>query len=251
MTARTSTDRLVVRRLVERDHLADLLRREPVNPVDDGGDTEVFERALADRTDVDRRVFALVGADDERRTRTVVWVALTVGVPTSLVELTDDRPPTDPEEADTAVFWSIWNDDTDTPGAGTGIDLIEGAVDLLRSELPRLATFVTLSPAPGFREWVLRQGPRPAELAPAAARYLTALDGSGRPLDRVARFHLRNGARLWRVLPDADPSTRGRDRSFGLMVNYRYEPEDRAANRAALGHGEVVVGDDVAALLDR
>lgn len=221
-----------------------------MNPVDDPGEAAI-EAALEDRTDVDRRVFGLVPADDPRRTRTVVWVALTVGIPSSLVELTDDRPPTDPGRADTAVFWSIWNDDTATPGAGTGVDLIEGAVALLRDELPRLSTFVTLSPAPGFRDWVGRQEHRPVDLEAAAARYLTTLDEEGRPLDRVARFHLRNGARLWRVLPDADPSERGSRRSFGLMVNYRYEPEDRAANRESLRRGSVAVGDGVAALLDR
>ena len=261
MTDNSTNDRLVVRRLTDRAQLAALLGREPVNPVDDVHDADAMAAALADRTDVDRRVFGLVDADDPTRTRTVVWVALTVGVPTSLVELTDDRPPTDPARADTAVFWSIWNDDLATPGAGTGVDLIVGAVELLSDELPHLSTFVTLSPAPGFREWLDRSGVDgsgvdgtalgPSGLASAGARYLTSLDDEGRPLDRVARFHLRNGARVWRVLPGADPSARGRTRSYGLMVNYRYAPEDREANRAALRRGEVAVGDQVRAHLDR
>jgi hypothetical protein len=33
------------------------------------------------------------------------------------------------------------------------------------------------------------------------------------------------------------------------MANYRYEPEDRRANRAALRDGRPVVGDEVAELL--
>ena len=261
MTTRPSADRLVIRRATEPAELAALLRREPVNPVDGGDDPVVFERALADRTDADRRVFVLVHPDDPERPRTVVWVALHVGVPSSLTELLDDRPTTDPAAADTAVFWSIWNADRDVAGVGTGVDLIVGAAAALHDELPGLTTFVTLSPAPGFRRWVESaeeaDGIDPEAVASdpdvqarAAAQYLTARRPDGRPLDPVARFHLRNGARLWRIDPGADTSERGRQRSFGLMVNYRYEPEDRAANRELLDRGGVAVGEDVRALLE-
>lgn len=259
MTTPPSADRLVARRATERAELAALLRREPVNPVDGAEDPAVFERALADRTDVDRRVFVLVHPDHPEHPRTVVWVALTVGVPSSLVELLDDRPPTAPTDADTAVFWSIWNADRDVPGTGTGVDLILGAAELLRDELPQLSTFVTLSPAPGFRRWLEQRsadGAAPVDpsdagaLCTAAAEYLTSRRPDGRPLDAVARFHLRNGARLWRLDPGADPSDRGRQRSHGLMVNYRYEPEDRVANRRLLDEGGVAVGEAVGALLE-
>ena len=259
MTSTPSTDRLVVRRVTEPALLAALLRKEPVNPVDGGDDPEVFERALADRTDTDRRVFALVRPDRPDHPRTVVWVALTVGVPDSLVDLLDDRPATDPATADTAVFWSIWNADRDVDGVGTGVDLILGAAEQLRTELPQLRTFVTLSPAPGFRRWLdaaIADGTRtvdvtdPAALAGAAATYLTSRRPDGRPLAAVARFHLRNGARLWRIDPGADPSDRGDQRSYGLMVNYRYDPEDRAANRELLDSGGVAVGESVQAVLD-
>jgi malonyl-CoA decarboxylase len=254
-----SADRLVVRRATDRAELAALLRREPVNPVDGAQDPEVFERALSDRTDVDRRVFLLVRPDDPGRPRTVVWVALARGVPSSLDELTDDRPALDPAEADTAVFWSIWNADSNVEGVGTGADLILGAAEQLREELPQLATFITLSPVPGLRRWLEERAAAgedpvdpddPHALSVAAARYLTSFRDDGRPLDGVARFHLRNGARLWRIDPGADRSERGMQRAFGLMVNYRYDPEDRAANRAALDRGEVAVGDAVAPLLE-
>jgi malonyl-CoA decarboxylase len=139
-------------------------------------------------------------------------------------------------------------------GRGSGRDLIEGAADALRAELPHLHTFITLSPVPGLRAWVEANGaevePVGDELAGLGARYLTSLDEVGRPLDPVARFHLSNGARLWRVNPDGDPSALGVERSFGLLANYRYLPEDRAANRDLLADGTVPVGDAVGALLD-
>ena len=256
-----SRTHLVVRRLTDAAQLRALLHREPVNPVDDLDDPDAVEQALGVRTGSDRRVFGLVHPEHPERVRTVVWVALTHGVPDSLVPLTDGAPSSaagpDVDSADTAVFWSIWNDDRTVEGVGRGGDLIEGAAELLRAEHPGLSTMVTLSPAPGLRDWAnaaerVEVAPDPldrAAVATAAARYLTALDERGRPIDPVARFHLGNGARLWRVVPDADPSPRGRSRSFGLLVNYRYEPEDRAANRAELDARRIALGDQVRELL--
>ncbi len=250
-----------VRRIVDRGRLAWLLRREPVNPVDGADDDATFDRSLLDRTDVDRRVYELIDPAAADRPRTVVWVALTRDVPCSLEELIDDRPPMQPEQADTAVFWSIWNvdDDSDRPQASRGPggrDLIDGSVRLLRDELPALRTFVTLSPIPGLRRWITGRTPDrddPAGgigLAATAARYLSTLGEDGRPIDAVARFHLGNGARLWRVNLDADRSDRGLGRSYGVMANYRYAPEDRAANRELLRTGAVAVSDEVAGLID-
>ncbi|HEX9180275.1 MAG TPA: malonyl-CoA decarboxylase [Burkholderiales bacterium] len=58
-----------------------------------------------------------------------------------------------------------------------------------------------------------------------AARYLLDARQDGRPLDPVARFHLGNGARLERLDWMADLSPKGLRRSFGLMVNYLYDPD--------------------------
>lgn len=246
---------IAVRAVVDRDRIASLLRREPVNPVDDAADPVVFDAAVRDRSDVDRRVFELVDPARPDHPRTVVWVALTDGVPSTLDELTDDRAPLPPTSADTAVFWSIWNIDPHASGPPGGRELIEGAVTLLRQELDGLRTFVTLSPIPGLRRWI-EDAPDPVDttngtsLARAAARYLTSLDDAGRPLDGVARFHLGNGARLWRINLDADRSHRGVDRSFGVMANYRYEPEDRRANRELLRSGTVATSPEVASLAE-
>src|SRR5512134_2123203 len=58
-----------------------------------------------------------------------------------------------------------------------------------------------------------------------AARYLLEAKQEGRPADPVARFHLGNGARMERLNWMADLSAQGLRRSFGLMVNYLYDPE--------------------------
>ena len=46
----------------------------------------------------------------------------------------------------------------------------------------------------------------------------------------VAHFHLRNGASLWRINWLADSSQLGMNRSYGIMVNYKYHLPDIATN---------------------
>ncbi len=58
-----------------------------------------------------------------------------------------------------------------------------------------------------------------------ASRYLSTARRGEAPYDPVARFHLGNGARIERVHWMADTSPKGFDQSFGLMVNYLYNPE--------------------------
>jgi malonyl-CoA decarboxylase len=55
-----------------------------------------------------------------------------------------------------------------------------------------------------------------------AARYLLLEKHRGKPLDGVARFHISNGAEVYRINFGADLSRKGWSSSFGIMVNYRY-----------------------------
>jgi hypothetical protein len=55
----------------------------------------------------------------------------------------------------------------------------------------------------------------------------------GRPLCPVSNFHCSNGAQLWRVNWAANVTPKGLVESFGLMVNYQYDPalmDERAAS---------------------
>ena len=234
----TATDAALIRRLAEL---------EPVNPVRSDAD-------LRDRVDADRRVFVLEHPALPGHPMNVVWVALCDAVPARLADVLDPTAPClEATRARVAVFYSIWNAEPALAGLGRGVDLLDGAVEHLGVELPGLESYVTLSPVPGFRQTSEREGSAdgsqaPAELARRCARYLVSFR-DGRLLDPVARFHMGNGARLLRICPDADPSPEGMQRSWGVMANYRYAPEDRAANRAALAELDPAVGDEVAALL--
>jgi len=247
-------EQLFVRRL-DRSEPAAVLDRlvelEPVHPF--GGPDD-----LDDRLDEDRRCYVLEHPDLPGRPLNVVWCALRNGVPADLGPILDPGAPTGPTAtADTAAFYSIWNVEPGLVGLPGGRTLMEGAVAALRDELPALSNYVTLSPVPGFRAWHDALTAEPGRgsrddaeaLLAQCARYLTERRGDGRPLDDVARFHLGNGARLLALCPSADRSERGRRASFGIMANYRYEPEDRAANRAELREGRPALGDQVRALL--
>lgn len=73
-----------------------------------------------------------------------------------------------------------------------------------------------------------------------AARYLMSASKGGQPYDPVARFHLGNGARIERLNYLADTSARGNQQSYGLMVNYVYDPDNIEENVEAFSRdGEI------------
>ena len=65
------------------------------------------------------------------------------------------------------------------------------------------------------------------------AEYLTRPNTGMGNVDPVARFHLGNGARLERVNWLGNTGPRGMKESFGVMVNYLYDPEAIEANHEA------------------
>ena len=82
------------------------------------------------------------------------------------------------------------------------------------------------------------------------AHYLTRLQrNDDRPADPVARFHLRNGARLERINWAADGSPRGLAQSAGIMVNYLYELDEVERNHEAyINEGKITASRRVEGL---
>src|SRR5919108_594909 len=181
----------------------------------------------------------------------------------------------DPAEADTAVFYSINHCQVGLSGISFGNFLIKQVAAELQAELPNLRAFATLSPVPGFRGWLatspalkgvasellrkLDDGapadlPDDQELAgrllPLCAAYLVRARRNGRLLDPVARFHLRNGARLERINWAADLSPQGLAGSAGMMVNYVYRLDQVERNHEDfVNRGRVVSSRRVDALV--
>ena len=81
------------------------------------------------------------------------------------------------------------------------------------------------------------------------ARYLLHAKRGIHPLDPVARFHLRNGARLERINWMADPSPAGNAQSASMMVNYVYDEASVVANHESfVNEGRIAHSRAVAAL---
>ena len=84
-----------------------------------------------------------------------VEVALMDGIAEVLPPLLNAQSTSkDPLRANTAVFYSISNCQPGLRGVPLGNFLIKTVVDVLSQELPRLKTFCTLSPIPGFSAWL-------------------------------------------------------------------------------------------------
>ncbi len=159
-----------------------------------------------------------------------VEVALTREIASAIAPiLAVEREPLDPGRATTAVFYSISNCQRGLAGVTFGHFLIKQVVEEISRDIPKLSTFVTLSPAPNFAEWLNRERKAESSLAvnaddraalegldraewwrspemcatiepplqrAAAWYFLHARNSRRAPVDSVARFHLGNGARL-------------------------------------------------------
>ena len=235
---------------------------------------------LRGRLDVGRRCYAFFHPAMANDPVIFVEVAFTTGMPDALAPLLDhslDR--CDPFAADTATFYSISNCHYGLSGVSLGDLLIKSVVDELKREFPNLRNYVTLSPIPRFRRWFDENASHIRALVPAelpsdqsevadmkdelmrlAAEFIANERRSSnnpqvaneRAVDSVAHFHLSNGAQLDRINWWANPTVTGWERSLGMMVNYRYEPdriEQRHDDYAATGTAPL--SDDVRRLLQR
>lgn len=90
---------------------------------------------------------------------------------------------------------------------------------------------------------------RPVLMRLCATYLMTARQGT-RAEDRVAHFHLSNGARIERINWLADTSRRGIAQSFGMMVNYSYRLDQVERNHEAYtGQGTVTAASAVRKLV--
>jgi malonyl-CoA decarboxylase len=189
---------------------------------------------LRRRLEADRRCYAFFHSALAEEPLIFIEVALTRGMSDRVQPLLDpDSAVSDPQAADSAIFYSITNCQAGLRGVPFGSLLIKQVVEDLKKSLPRIRTFATLSPIPGFRKWLAGSGwdldpckldaENRRRLVPLCARYLLHEKRGEEPLDPVARFHLKNGARLDRINWLADTSEAGIRQSAGLMANYVYD----------------------------
>lgn len=223
-------------------------------------------RDLRRRLEADRRCYAFFHPALPDEPLIFIEVALTRGMSAKVQPLLDpDSAVLDPGAANCAIFYSITNCQEGLRGVSFGNFLIKQVAENLGTEFPRLRTFATLSPIPGFRKWLASATGSPVddgrfaeltalsvkvdgrdsitartvsaqlreELRPLCAYYLLQAKHGKAPLDPVARFHLANGARLERLNWLGDTSETGMRCSFGLTANYVYRLADVERNHEA------------------
>lgn len=110
---------------------------------------------LRNRLESDRRCYAFFHPAMPGEPLIFVEVALVNGIAGNIQALLDQNAPElHPEQADTAIFYSISNAQKGLRGISFGNFLIKQVVNDLRHEFPNLRTFCTLSPIPGFSRWL-------------------------------------------------------------------------------------------------
>ena len=110
---------------------------------------------MKNRLESDRRFFAFFHPSMPDEPLIFVEVALVNGIADNVQALLDESAPVnDPEQADTAIFYSISNAQRGLSGVSFGDFLIKQVVGRLSARLPNVKTFATLSPIPGFRRWL-------------------------------------------------------------------------------------------------
>lgn len=242
---------------------------------------------LKHRLDMDRRCYAFFHPRMPEEPLIFVQVALVNGMSSNIHSLLDETVAVeDVESTDTAIFYSISNTQPGLRGISLGDFLIKRVVDDLSKQLPNLKTFATLSPIPGFRNFLTEylqqqvhkliseeekqaienlmsrdncwyedvnivQTVKPA-LMRLCAHYLLNEKSGKLAKDRVANFHLSNGARVERINWLGDMSDHGMKQSLGLMVNYFYKLTHIERNHEAyIGQGEIPSSSTVRNTLKR
>ena len=145
-----------------------------------------------------------------------VEVALVAGISEGIAPLLDEAAAAVPAaKATTAIFYSISNTQPGLRGVSFGDSLIKRVVETLQGELPKLKVFATLSPIPGFRNWLGKNatllldklddrrtaaiGQLVGSLPPTADRVLAALDAVHRAdaNDPAARIDAKSPLGHW------------------------------------------------------
>jgi malonyl-CoA decarboxylase len=257
--------------------LEKIIQHEAVHEIDGWDD-------LRRRLQPDRRCFAFFHQQLPDEPLIFVEVALVPEISAAIGPLVNKKSETvDSAQFKTAVFYSISNCEPGLKGVSLGNFLIKRVATYLKEEFPSLKTFVTLSPIPGFMDWVIAGAqlgepavsdamqnkinqylevinlkksswpekisngwhPDKAEedeknaLLGLCAIYLSqfSVRRGGNP---VAKFHLGNGAQLYRINWAGDLSKKGVRQSAGLMVNYLYDLDKIEDNHDRFVNGNVI-----------
>jgi malonyl-CoA decarboxylase len=233
---------------------------------------------LKRRLGEDRRFFSYFHPALEDEPIIFVQVALTKGLGKSIQELM--KPSNDDTKGyDTATFYSISNCQEGLSRVTLGNFLIKRVVYEIQEELPHIKNFGTLSPIPGFVDWLryvdetkiksilsnlknqdvsflklkdLKLGDsrfieNKEAITKLVVHYIVnEKNQQGLPVNDVSRFHLGNGAIVEDIVINANVSEQEFKRAYGVMVNYLYELKNIEKNHEDyMNNNKVIVSDKI------
>ena len=197
----------------------------------------------------DRKCFAFFHPAMEDEPLIFIEVALTREIPKKIDEIFNrNRVQIKGDESSVAVFYSISNCQKGLQGISFGNFLIKQVARDLEKSFSKLKTFITLSPVPGFMDWLAVKEPKlykkyskklNIQILEKDKKLLMQIifdyffvsnRKDSLPNDPVARFHLGNGAILENVNFLGDISEKGFNQSLCFMVNYLYDLNDVEKN---------------------
>jgi malonyl-CoA decarboxylase len=182
------------------DAFLSLVDQDPVHSL-----TEA--RSLERRCLSDRNIFFWLEND---LPTAILCVAFTLGLTDDVDTILDHHSPVQ-DTADHAVFYSVFKTDQPSTQMNVGATLIREAAKWIHDNMPGISNFVTMSPIPNLSAHFTEP--------PSMDAILEFLQAQRDP---VARFHIRNGATVLRIIPNADKSERRQQQSYSTMVNYNY-----------------------------
>ncbi|MGY8526046.1 malonyl-CoA decarboxylase domain-containing protein [Paracidovorax citrulli] len=131
--------------------LEKLIRYEAVHEIASWAD-------LRNRLDSDRRCYAFFHPRIPREPLIFVEVAFVPEMAADVHSLLDEAAPQeDLRRIKWAIFYSISNTQQGLRGVSFGNFLLKRVIEELQREFPKLKQFATLSPIPGFAEWLKKQ----------------------------------------------------------------------------------------------
>lgn len=122
---------------------------------------------LKRRLGVGRRCFGYFHPSIPGEPLIFIEVALLETVAQTIQEVLWDNPPIPESEATCALFYSISSTQPGLAGINLGKFLIKRVITLVKRDMPHISTFATLSPIPGFMQWLLSKLTSQSRLAEA------------------------------------------------------------------------------------
>ena len=134
--------------------LEKLMRYEAVHEISSWAD-------LRNRLDSDRRCYAFFHPRMPREPLIFVEVAFVPDMAADVHSLLDEKAPLeDLRRIRWAIFYSISNTQPGLRGVSFGNFLLKRVIDELHVDFPKLRNFATLSPIPGFTDWLRQLSPQ-------------------------------------------------------------------------------------------